>query len=86
MIDNEKNPHTLYRPGYTVSHYKKNIAVGVSDDWDYAVFQHAGGFGGEYSVTEKVKYDRLKGLLESVYNAGAWQAKQKIREALGVKE
>lgn len=86
MIDDVKNPHTIYRPGYTVSHYKNKVAVGVHDQWDQAVFQHAGGFGGEYRVTETVKYDRLSSLLESVYNAGAFQAKQKIRQALGVKD
>lgn len=86
MIDNEKNPHTIYRPGYTVSHYKNNIAVGVNDEWDAAVFQHAGGFGGEYRVSETVKYDRLRSLLESVYNAGIWQAKKQIRESLGVRD
>lgn len=86
MIDIEKNPHTLYRPGYTVSHYKNNVAVGVNDEWDYAVFQHAGGFGGEYKVTETVKYDRLTSLLESVYKAGVYQAKKEIREVLGVRE
>lgn len=86
MIDIEKNPHTVYRPGYTVSHYKKNVAVGVNDEWDQAVFQHAGGFGGEYRVTETVKYDRLRSLLESVYKAGMYQAKKEIREVLGVRE
>lgn len=86
MIDNEKNPHTIYRPAYTVSHYKNNTAVGVNDEWDIAVFQHAGGFGGEYRVSETVKYDRLRSLLESVYNAGIAQAKRQIREVLGVRE
>ena len=88
MIDNNTNPHTIYRPGYTVSHYiyKNNAAVGVNDEWDYAVFQHAGGFGGEYKVTETVKYDRLRSLLESVYKAGVFQAKKEIREVLGVRD
>lgn len=88
MIDKDKNPHTTYHLGYTVSHYiyRNNAAVGVNDEWEYAVFQHAGGFGGEYKVTETVKYDRLKSLLESVYNAGVFQAKSEIRKVLGVKD
>jgi len=88
MIDKDKNPHTIYRPGYTVSHYihRNNAAVGVNDEWEYAIFQHAGGFGGEYKVTETVKYDRLRSLLESVYKAGVYQAKKEIREIIGVKD
>lgn len=85
MIDND-NPHTVYYPAYTVSYYKKNTAVGIKDEWDRAVFQHAGGFGGEYEVTSTVKYDRLRSLLESVYRAGMSQSKSEIRQILGIKD
>lgn len=85
MIDKD-NPHTTYTAYYAVSHFKDHVAVGANDDWDSAVFQHAGGFGGEYEVTSKVKYDRLKSLLDSVYRAGMAESKKRIREALGVRE
>ena len=86
MID-DKNPHTVYHPGFMISDWKDHTAAGVNDKWNKAEFHTWGRHGMiAFSVTESVQYDKMMSLLTQVYQSGVFSAKSEIRKVLGVKD
>lgn len=87
MIDDMKNPHTIYYPGFIVCHWKNKVAAGSKDEWDEAEFQAWGKHGViSVKVTQSIQYDKMISLLTQVHESGIFSAKKAIREVLGVRE
>jgi hypothetical protein len=81
--------HAEYYPWGRISFWRKNVAVGDYSSADTMQFEVGFGLQIEmiqFSWDETRKIEALKRALHNAFNSGEHNARQQIREALGVKE
>ena len=66
-----KGDHTKHHPGFSVSYWRKGIAVGMEDDWDTACVEAYGDkYSSSFSVDTRYDLGNLVIVLDKVFFAG----------------